>query len=55
MTDPKYNEAGIAFIKKFSENVTLEMINTPAVKEALIKQKFDAVITEQFFCDFLAG
>lgn len=55
MTDSKTHSGGVAFVKEFSNNFTLEMLNTPSVKEALIKQQFDAVVTETFFCDFLAG
>ncbi|XP_022819123.1 UDP-glucuronosyltransferase 2B2-like [Spodoptera litura] len=55
MTDQSYNNAGISFIKEFAANMSLEMLNTPAVKEALMKGNFDAVVTENFFCDFLAG
>ncbi|KAF9417971.1 hypothetical protein HW555_005116 [Spodoptera exigua] len=55
MTDQTHNNAGISFIKEFAGNMSLEMLNTPDVKEALLKGNFDAVVTENFFCDFLAG
>ncbi|KAJ8703738.1 hypothetical protein PYW07_013032 [Mythimna separata] len=55
MSDRKTSSGGVAFVKAFSTNVTLEMINTPSVKETLVKQQYDAVVTETFFCDFLAG
>ncbi|KAJ8705524.1 hypothetical protein PYW08_012570 [Mythimna loreyi] len=55
MSDRKVSSGGVAFVKAFSTNITLEMINTPSVRETLVKQQFDAVVTETFFCDFLAG
>nr|XP_049704120.1 UDP-glucosyltransferase 2 [Helicoverpa armigera]WRX06231.1 UGT41D1 [Helicoverpa armigera] len=55
MTDPKNTQAGITFVKQFSANISLAMMNTPAVKEAITKNQYDAVVTELFFCDFMAG
>ncbi|KAH9633657.1 hypothetical protein HF086_009757 [Spodoptera exigua] len=42
MTDQAHNNAGISFIKEFAGNMSLEMLNTPDVKEALLKGNFDA-------------
>ena len=55
MTDAKITNAGLAFVKEFSNNVTVEMLNTPSVRHALTKQQFDAVVTESFFSDVMAG
>uniref|UniRef100_A0A2A4JV21 UDP-glycosyltransferases domain-containing protein n=1 Tax=Heliothis virescens TaxID=7102 RepID=A0A2A4JV21_HELVI len=55
MTDPKHTQGGIAFVKQFAANVSTAMLVTPSFKEALTKNQYDAVITELFFCDFLAG
>ncbi|CAH0599554.1 unnamed protein product [Chrysodeixis includens] len=45
----------IGFIKQFARNVTMAGLEVPALKEALIKTQFDAVVTEAFFCDVHAG
>ncbi|KAJ8705523.1 hypothetical protein PYW08_012569 [Mythimna loreyi] len=51
----KMSFAAFATVKEATNNVSRDAINTPAVKETLIKQQFDAVVTESFFSDVLAG
>ncbi|CAG9574283.1 unnamed protein product [Danaus chrysippus] len=43
------------FVKAFARNISRSTLETPAVREALIKQNFDAVVTEWFFSDSDAG
>ncbi|XP_061384943.1 UDP-glucosyltransferase 2-like isoform X2 [Danaus plexippus] len=45
----------MSFVKMFARNISRSTIETPAVREALIKQNFDAVVTEWFFSDSDAG
>ncbi|KAJ8703740.1 hypothetical protein PYW07_013034 [Mythimna separata] len=51
----KTSFAGFAMVKEATNNVSRDAINTPTVKETLVKQQFDAVVTESFFSDVLAG
>lgn len=55
MLDRKNTDAGIAFVKQFSANISEATINIPALKETLVKGSFDAVVTECFFSDVDAG
>ncbi|XP_052754866.1 UDP-glucosyltransferase 2-like [Galleria mellonella] len=55
MMNPEVANRGISLIKECALNVTSVTINTPAVREAIVNTKFDAVVTEWFFSDTDAG
>ncbi|XP_064075765.1 UDP-glucosyltransferase 2-like isoform X1 [Vanessa tameamea] len=46
---------GMSVVREFARNISRDAIGTPAVKEALMKEKFDAVVTEWFFSDVDSG
>ncbi|XP_064075769.1 UDP-glucosyltransferase 2-like [Vanessa tameamea] len=49
------SKQSIAVIKKLARNLFRDLIVTPEVREALLKEKFDAVVTEWFFSDTDTG
>ncbi|CAB3232194.1 unnamed protein product [Arctia plantaginis] len=55
MTDSKFANAGISFVKEFATNVTIGVYTSQNVKDVIVKTQFDAVITELFFSDTIAG
>ncbi|GBP38247.1 hypothetical protein EVAR_18127_1 [Eumeta japonica] len=48
-------DQGLSFVKEFSRNVTIMMMENKEVRAALLKNSYDAVITEWFFSDVHAG
>ncbi|GBP38244.1 hypothetical protein EVAR_18124_1 [Eumeta japonica] len=44
-----------SFVKEYSRNVTIMMMENKEVRAALLKNSYDAVITEWFFSDVHAG
>ncbi|CAH2235972.1 jg21914 [Pararge aegeria aegeria] len=53
MNNNRFN--GIHMVKQFAWNISRSALETPAVRNLLVKEKFDAVITEWFFSDVEAG
>ncbi|XP_050359273.1 UDP-glucosyltransferase 2-like [Nymphalis io] len=49
------SKQSITVIKELARNISRDVIGTPAVRDALIKEKFDAVVTEWFFSDTYSG
>ncbi|XP_046975452.1 UDP-glucosyltransferase 2-like [Vanessa cardui] len=46
---------GMSVVREFARNISRAAIGSPAVKEALMKERFDAVVTEWFFSDADSG
>ncbi|CAG5037058.1 unnamed protein product [Parnassius apollo] len=46
---------GMEMVRDFGRNISLAAASFPAVREALVKEKYDAVISEWFFSDIEAG
>ncbi|GBP38241.1 Ecdysteroid UDP-glucosyltransferase [Eumeta japonica] len=55
MTMVTNKDQGLSFVKEFSRNVTVMMMENKEVRAALLKNSYDAVITEWFFSDVQAG
>ncbi|CAG9134457.1 unnamed protein product [Plutella xylostella] len=55
MMDEANRHGGPDFVKAMSLNVSRAMMATPAVQQALLTGRFDAVVTEWFFNEYLAG
>ncbi|XP_046975451.1 UDP-glucosyltransferase 2-like [Vanessa cardui] len=49
------SKQSIAAVKELARNISREVITTPAVREVLAREKFDAVVTEWFFTDTDSG
>ncbi|XP_045782072.1 UDP-glucosyltransferase 2-like isoform X1 [Maniola jurtina] len=53
MTNP--NSQNLDMVKEFARNITRSTLQTPGVRNALINEKFDAVVTEWFFSEVETG
>ncbi|XP_050359538.1 UDP-glucosyltransferase 2-like [Nymphalis io] len=49
------SKQGMSIVREFARNISRDAIGTPAVRDALMKEKFDAVVTEWFFSDVDSG
>ncbi|XP_052754199.1 UDP-glucosyltransferase 2-like [Galleria mellonella] len=55
MTNLNNINQGVNVAKEFARNITTMTANTPAVREAVVKTQYDAVVTEWFFSEIDAG
>ncbi|XP_037875535.1 UDP-glycosyltransferase UGT41A2 isoform X1 [Bombyx mori] len=55
MNDQRNADAGIALIRTFAANITRLSLSVPALQQAIVSGKYDAVVTESFFNDAEAG
>nr|WEU75331.1 uridine diphosphate-glycosyltransferases 41G2 [Glyphodes pyloalis] len=55
MTEQRNREAGIGLVKEFSRNISTAVLQTEELRQALVNEQFDAVVTEWFFNDVDAG
>ncbi|CAH2101141.1 unnamed protein product [Euphydryas editha] len=49
------NNQDMSYVKMLARNISRVAIETPAVREMLVKEQFDAVVSEWFFSDVDAG
>lgn len=55
MHEQRNSNTGVSFVKALAENITRVSLATPALQQAIVQGKYDAVITETFFNDAEAG